>query len=1031
MEFIVKIPNIYAIPNKTYGYNDLIYLNEESTKSEQPEDLKIILKEHQKTSLNMIRHLEKKESFYFVKRKNCSTLKEINVNEVDLNKENIYKYDSSYWILSDKTGYGKTLTSICMLYDKLDTTKINYDFVYSNKVVRTPLSESNNTIFKLFSEKLDVYINKIISGNSGNSGNNGSDMNVSSYFPNNVDFLDKSFYKKLNKILLRKVSLNKYSKISNTINFDQYTNRYMDKNLISFNNFTDYEDTFNDVFNFTLIVVPFGKVFKQWKSSITDYTSLKGLSIINTAKDLEKEIKFETTFMKPIVDFILKYKVNINSAESKKEFDNQLDYFTSSTFSYNGYVNSNNICYYLKYMLSSFANNTVLEDINNLKNITINYKKFIDNLDYILIGNTFACQLFSILIYKYKRIVKLINYLYTKYYIDNIFKEYMEKSEIYKNYMNNVNINQTNKDKLLETIHNTSIYFTGSDETYNARIYRIIIDEADSINLSSKYSFIVKDNYVKLGFITATYNKLLNSRNNYVSLIEHRQHGDNISTIIPIISNDEEFLKKSFQMPTIFKKYYKCIMNNNLENVNYLVNNNLISKNVLEMINVGDYESAIKEAGGDITQDDTIIDSITKDLYKKIHNKKIEREMISKLDMTENAKMAKIESINKDIKIYEEKIKDVNNKFKDIEIFDKIASRYGEDFLLKLDEVQTDFFSSLESVEFENKIKELFKSYSSNMNNNVNSNEEQNNINKESDLFADKLINIFRSEDKNCGICSSFYRKPMVLECNHIFCSKCIITWIKSGTHKKFCPLCKKPINLRNVKIITDSCESKKKNEIVDDEKIDIKNPEDLFAHYFKPLIGNNDNNDNGANLNEGNVNNTNVNVNDSISNTSSKSKKGTKSKVTKTTKNEDKGEITISKYDAKEDKPNAVLNLLTYLNMFKDKKIIVFSNYDSISEKIINAINNKRYDFKVEFPKGQGSENAIDRFREGASNLLFLNSKHNGAGIEIPEGTDIIILHKMEKELDTQVIGRCMRLGRTKPLNVHYILHGNEMSDI
>ena len=1009
----MKIPNIYAIPNKTYGYNDLIYLNEESTKSEQPKDLKIILKDHQKTSLNMIHHLEKKGGFYFVKRKDCSTLKEINVNEVDLNKENIYKYDSSYWILSDKTGYGKTLTSICVLYDKIDSTKINYDFLYSINAVKTPFNESDNIIFNLFSEKLDTYINKIINGNSGNS------MNMSSYFPNNIDFLDKSFYKKLKKVLFKNISLNKNAKISNTINFDQYVNRYIGKNMVTFNNFIDYEDTFNDVFNFTLIVVPFGKVFKQWKSSINDYTSLKGLSIINTAKDLEKEIKFEATFMKPFIDFISKYKVNTNSESLKNDFDSRLDYFTSSTFSNSVYANSNNLCYNLKYMLSSFSNDTVLEDINNLKNITINYKKFIDSLDYILIGNTFACHLFNILIYKYKRIVKLINYLYTKYYIDNIFNEYMEKSTVYKNYINNANINQTNKDKLLDTIQNSSNYFSGLDETYNTRIYRIIIDEADSINLSSKYSFTVTGNYVKLGFITATYNKLLNSRNNYVSLIESRQHGDNISTIIPIISNDEEFLKKSFQMPTIFKKYYKCIMNNNLENVNYLVNNNLISKNVLEMINVGDYENAIKEAGGDVTQDDTIIDSITKDLYKKIHNKKIEREMISKLDMTENAKTSKIESINKDIKIYEEKIKDVNNKFKDVEIFDKIASKYGEDFLLKLDEVQNDFFSSLESVEFEIKIKELFKNYNGNMN----SNNEQNNIDKESDLFADKLINIFRSEDKNCGICSSFYRKPMVLECNHIFCSKCIITWIKSGTNKKFCPLCKKSINLKNVKIIADSCESKKKDKITDDEKIDIKNPEELFAHYFKPLIGNNEN--------EVNVNNTNVNVNDSISSTSSKSKKGTKSKVTKTTKNEDKSEITISKYDAKEDKPNTVLNLLTYLNMFKDKKIIVFSNYDSISEKIINAINNKRYDFKVEFPKGQGSENAIDRFREGSSNLLFLNSKHNGAGIEIPEGTDIIILHKMDKALDTQVIGRCMRLGRTKPLDVHYILHGNEMSNI
>ena len=116
MEFIVKIPSIYAIPEKDYRYKDLIFLNHESNMALQPKDLKITLKDHQKTSLNMIHHLEKNSGFYFVKRKNISTLKEININSVDLSKENIYKYDPSYWILSDKTGYGKTLTSVCVHY---------------------------------------------------------------------------------------------------------------------------------------------------------------------------------------------------------------------------------------------------------------------------------------------------------------------------------------------------------------------------------------------------------------------------------------------------------------------------------------------------------------------------------------------------------------------------------------------------------------------------------------------------------------------------------------------------------------------------------------------------------------------------------------------------------------------------------------------------------------------------------------------------------------------------------------------------
>ena len=41
---------------------------------------------------------------------------------------------------------------------------------------------------------------------------------------------------------------------------------------------------------------------------------------------------------------------------------------------------------------------------------------------------------------------------------------------------------------------------------------------------------------------------------------------------------------------------------------------------------------------------------------------------------------------------------------------------------------------------------------------------------------------------------------------------------------------------------------------------------------------------------------------------------------------------------------------------------------------------------------------------------------------------TDIIIFHKMNDELEKQVIGRGQRLGRTSQLNVHYLCYENEM---
>jgi hypothetical protein len=56
-----------------------------------------------------------------------------------------------------------------------------------------------------------------------------------------------------------------------------------------------------------------------------------------------------------------------------------------------------------------------------------------------------------------------------------------------------------------------------------------------------------------------------------------------------------------------------------------------------------------------------------------------------------------------------------------------------------------------------------------------------------------------------------------------------------------------------------------------------------------------------------------------------------------------------------------------------------------------------------------------------------LLNAKNYGSGLNLQMTTDIIIYHKMSKDLENQVIGRGQRLGRTDALNVHYLYYENE----
>ena len=41
---------------------------------------------------------------------------------------------------------------------------------------------------------------------------------------------------------------------------------------------------------------------------------------------------------------------------------------------------------------------------------------------------------------------------------------------------------------------------------------------------------------------------------------------------------------------------------------------------------------------------------------------------------------------------------------------------------------------------------------------------------------------------------------------------------------------------------------------------------------------------------------------------------------------------------------------------------------------------------------------------------------------------SDVIIYHRMSKDLETQIIGRAQRPGRTTSLKVHYLCYENEI---
>jgi SNF2 family DNA or RNA helicase len=66
-------------------------------------------------------------------------------------------------------------------------------------------------------------------------------------------------------------------------------------------------------------------------------------------------------------------------------------------------------------------------------------------------------------------------------------------------------------------------------------------------------------------------------------------------------------------------------------------------------------------------------------------------------------------------------------------------------------------------------------------------------------------------------------------------------------------------------------------------------------------------------------------------------------------------------------------------------------------------------------------------QFRQGAVRVLCMNARHVGAGINLEAATHVVLYHKMNVELERQVIGRAVRFERATELRVMHLVHEGE----
>lgn len=109
--------------------------------------------------------------------------------------------------------------------------------------------------------------------------------------------------------------------------------------------------------------------------------------------------------------------------------------------------------------------------------------------------------------------------------------------------------------------------------------------------------------------------------------------------------------------------------------------------------------------------------------------------------------------------------------------------------------------------------------------------------------------------------------------------------------------------------------------------------------------------------------------------------------------------------------------------------KVLIFANYDETIGKIKKSLEEE----KISYYQLGGTHNEISetvaKFTDcNARCVLIINSTKHSAGINLQTATDIIFMHKIiDPNIETQVIGRGQRIGRTSTLRVHYMFYQNE----
>ena len=120
-----------------------------------------------------------------------------------------------------------------------------------------------------------------------------------------------------------------------------------------------------------------------------------------------------------------------------------------------------------------------------------------------------------------------------------------------------------------------------------------------------------------------------------------------------------------------------------------------------------------------------------------------------------------------------------------------------------------------------------------------------------------------------------------------------------------------------------------------------------------------------------------------------------------------------------------ALLNLLSESQ--PDQRYLVFSAHEASFKGLREMLSARGVRCEVLQGTAARVERLRKQFRDGDVRVLCMNARHVGAGINLEAATHVVLFHRMNMELEKQVIGRAVRFERTTDLRVIHLVHESE----